>query len=381
MTRLDRFRRTPGTPSNARETVSPTQTALLKTFLGAAKHTIPPLPPQLDNQKPKLIASEYFQSCLNTAINTSTPPSVAPIDVGAIGEGDVGPSAKRGIRRGEFSHLRENCLPCGVRQGGDEADRGDAVLHCLGREALDVGEFRFLERTKQRRRLEGFLPAKRFVTRRRTFKRLDDLRQAAQPACRFVAGVPDQAESPARLEDAMNFGKRLRAAKPVEGLRRNHGVDTGVRKRNRLGCAVDDRDVGQPLAKLVAHGLDRLDRDDLRPGRRQRPRELSGSGSQFHHARSGTDLERLDQALNGRRRVIRPSPLVRRRGPLEADGRLLVDGDFAIHADSVGMFPFYSGWDNRLVADAAHLIRTKCVSPPSGAYSAKVNRIPPAGRG
>ena len=62
--------------------------------------------------------------------------------------------------------------------------------------------------------------------------------------------------------------------------------------------------------ELAAHPGDRLDRDHLRPGRHEEPRQLPGPGAEIHHAPPRPEPEELDDRGHRVRRIARAAALV-----------------------------------------------------------------------
>ena len=67
------------------------------------------------------------------------------------------------------------------------------------------------------------------------FERLHDPGQCCDPFHAFVADVPDQPKSTARLENTMDLMNRFRRSEPVKRLRANHRIHRRVSKRYVLG--------------------------------------------------------------------------------------------------------------------------------------------------
>ena len=71
-----------------------------------------------------------------------------------------------------------------------------------------------------------------------------------------------------------------------------------VGRRDRLGGAVEDLDVGQHLGELRPHGRDRLDGDDVEAAADEQPGELAGAGGEVADAGAGP----MPSSRRGRRR-------------------------------------------------------------------------------
>ena len=119
----------------------------------------------------------------------------------------------------------------------------------------------------------------------------------------------------------MDLPERLLRPEPVERLRDGHGVDALIRKRDRLGGAVERVDTGR---QQRPHPGDRLDRDDLRAGRGEGTCQLPGTRRQIEEPPARTESEQLPKQRNRRVGILRPRAIVDLRD--EAEGmRLRVD--------------------------------------------------------
>ena len=75
----------------------------------------------------------------------------------------------------------------------------------------------------------------------------------------LVACVPDERDTSARAQHAVDLAQRLVLPEPVERLADRHRVDGAIDERYALGCTGERRDLRNVLLELtphLEHGLD-----------------------------------------------------------------------------------------------------------------------------
>jgi hypothetical protein len=111
---------------------------------------------------------------------------------------------------------------------------------------------------------------------------------------------------------------------PVEGLGDGDRVDGSIRERDPLRRAREHPRLGQRLGQLVAHGGNRLDRDEPGSCRRQGAGQLAGACGEVENRPVGRVVEHPRQESDRRRRVGRPAAFVFVGGAREPARRGLV---------------------------------------------------------
>src|SRR5919201_1548908 len=119
-----------------------------------------------------------------------------------------------------------------------------------------------------------------------------------------VAAVSHDCDSAPRTEYAVDLDQRSIRVEPMEGL----SDDDGIRGRgSQWHCLRRPSDHLHFIRwDLLAHGLDRLNRDHARAGRGEQAPELSRSRRQIDDYGADTQAEPADEIADGRCRVRWP---------------------------------------------------------------------------
>ncbi len=100
----------------------------------------------------------------------------------------------------------------------------------------------------------------------------------------------------------------------MERLRREHGVDRCIGKRDRLGAAGERLGIRDDAFEHCTHALERLDGDHVRVSTHEHAGELAGARRQIEHGRFTRNRQKVEQLL----RIGRTRGLVLLRGVVEA---------------------------------------------------------------
>ena len=115
----------------------------------------------------------------------------------------------------------------------------------------------------------------------------------------------------------MDLGQCPDGIEPVEGLGNDHGIHGATRQRDRLGRPLNDHGRWHGFVQLRTHALNRLQRQDPRPGRDQEPRQLAGPGSQLQDRPTRPEVECAGQGRHRLRRVRGARALIRVRADVK----------------------------------------------------------------
>ena len=162
----------------------------------------------------------------------------------------------------------------------------------------------------------------------------------------------------------MNLRQRSLVVEPVKRLRDDDHVSRTVGQRQTLGRSLERLDPGDDLEELRTHLRHRLDCDHACTGRRQKPRQLPGAGSDIDDGPPRPEPGPLGEPLDRLDRVRRPRALIDVRPGAEAGRRDRMDVSRRGHD---GVTRYASNTASRL-RSAVRSVRRLFRSPTSAVY-------------
>ena len=175
-----------------------------------------------------------------------------------------------------------------------------------------------------------------------------------------IAAVVQERDSTARAQNAVDLGQRAVGIEPVEGLRADDGVDRRVRERDVLGGPLQRLDLRRDPLQVLAHLVERLDRDHCCTARYEVARELPRAGGEIEHSAARADAQPLAHPRDRLGRVARPAALVHVRSARESPSGDLVDAQEGVTR--------YASKTASMLRSAVSSPRRSLMSPTSAVY-------------